>query len=33
MLRSALCGYSDVYIFVKGTISVEGTDDVYKKIK
>ena len=27
MLRSALCDYSDVYIDVKGRISVRGTND------
>ena len=26
MLRSYLCDYSDAYIFVKGTITVEGED-------
>ena len=25
MLRSSLCNYSDVYIFVKGPITVENT--------
>ena len=27
MLRSDLCDNSDAYIFVKGTITVEGDDD------
>ena len=27
MLRSDLCDYSDVYIVVKGRITVEGDDD------
>ena len=27
MLRSYLCGYNDVYIVVKGAITVEGNDD------
>ena len=26
MLRSDLCEYSDAYIFVKGTITIEGTN-------
>ena len=31
MLRSDLCDYSDVYIIVKGTITVEGDHDDKKK--
>ena len=31
MLRSNLCDYSDAYIFVKGTITVEGDNDAKKK--
>ena len=32
MLRSDLCDYSDAYIFVKGTITVDGADnDAYEK--
>ena len=31
MLRSDLCDYSDVYIVVKGTITVEGTNDAQKR--
>ena len=27
MIRSDLCDYSDAYILVKGTITVEGDDD------
>ena len=27
MLRSSLCGYSDVYILVKGNITVNNTED------
>ena len=27
MLKSSLCDYSDAYIFVKGTISIEGAGD------
>ena len=27
MLRADLCDYSDAYILVKGTITVEGDDD------
>ena len=27
ILRSNLCGYSNAYIVVKGTITVEGTND------
>ena len=30
MLRSVVCDYSDAYIVLKGTITVEG-DDVNKK--
>ena len=33
MLRSDLCDYSDAYIFVKGTINVEGTNNAYEKNK
>ena len=33
MLRSGLCDYSDVYIDVKGAITVEGTDDANEKNK
>ena len=33
MLRSGLCDYSDVYIDVKGAITVEGTDDAIEKNK
>ena len=33
MLKSGLCDHSDVHIFVKVTITVEGTDDVNKKNK
>ena len=33
MLRSDLCDYSDVYIVVKGRITVEGDDDDKKEIK
>ena len=31
MLRSELCDYSDVYIVVKGTITVEGDDAKIKR--
>ena len=31
MLRSDLCDYSNVYIVVKGKITVEGDDDHKKK--
>ena len=31
MLRLDLCGYRDVYIVVKGTITVEGDNDSKKK--
>ena len=31
MLRSDLCNYSDVYIVVKGTISVTGTNDANRR--
>ena len=31
MLRSDLCGYSDVYIVVKGNITVEGTNNRDRK--
>ena len=27
MLKSSLCDYSDVYVFVKGTITVDDTSD------
>ena len=30
MLRSDLCDYSDAYIVVKGTITVEGAENRYK---
>ena len=33
MLRSDLCDYSDAYIVVKGTITVEGDDDDKKRNK
>ena len=33
MLRSDLCDYSDAYIVVKGTITVEGTNYANKKNK
>ena len=33
MLRSDLCDYSDAYIVVKGTITVEGNDDNKKRDK
>ena len=33
MSRSDLCDYSDVYIFVKGTITVSGTNDSNKRNK
>ena len=31
LLRSYLCDYSDAYIIVKGTITVEGDDDDKKR--
>ena len=31
MLRSDLCDYSDAYIVVKGTITVEGDNDVKER--
>ena len=31
MLRSDLCDYSDVYIVVRGTISVTGTNDANRR--
>ena len=31
MLRSNLCDYSDVYIVVRGRISVSGTNNVSKR--
>ena len=33
MLRSDLCHYSDVYVVVKGRISIKGTNDANKKNK
>ena len=33
MLRSDLCDYSDAYIAVKGTITVEGTTPVNRRNK
>ena len=33
MLRSDLCDYSDAYIVVKGTITIEGDGDNKKEIK
>ena len=33
MLRSDICDYSDAYIVVKGTITVEGDDDNKKRDK
>ena len=30
MLRSYLCDYSDAYIVIRGTIIVEGTNDIDK---
>ena len=33
MLRSDLCDYSDVYIVVKGRISVTGPNNANKGIK
>ena len=33
MLRSDLCCYSDVYVVVKGRISIKGTNDANKKNK
>ena len=33
MLRSELCDYSDLYIVVKGTITVEGDDAKIKRDK
>ena len=33
MLRSDLCGYSNVYIVVKGRIMVTGTDNVSRRNK
>ena len=33
MLRSDICDYSDAYIIVKGTITVEGDDDNTKRDK
>ena len=31
MLRSNLCDYSDIYIFVKGRTLVDGTDEPNEK--
>ena len=33
LLRSDICDYSDAYIIVKGTITVEGDDDNTKRDK
>ena len=33
MLKSDLCDYSDIYVVVKGTITVEGDDDKKKRDK
>ena len=33
MLRSYLCGYSDAYIVVKGTITAESTNDANSRNK
>ena len=33
MLRSDLCNYSNAYIIVKWTITVEGTDDANTRNK
>ena len=33
MIRSDLCDYSDPYIVVKGTITVEGDDNANKRNK
>ena len=33
LLRSDLCDYSEVHIVVKGTITVEGTNDANKRNK
>ena len=33
MLRSDLCGYSNVYIVVKGRIMVTGTDNANRRNK
>ena len=33
MLRSILCDYSDGYIVVKGSISVTGNNDAYRRNK
>ena len=33
MLRLCLCDYSDVYVVVKGTITVEGTNDANRRNK
>ena len=33
MLRLDICDYSDAYIIVKGTITVEGDDDNKKRDK
>ena len=31
MLQSDLCDYSDAYLIVKGTITVTGSNNKYKK--
>ena len=33
MLISDLCSYSDLYIVIKGTITVEGTNDANRRNK
>ena len=33
MLRSDLCNYSDACTVIKGTITVDGTNDVNKRTK
>ena len=33
LIRSVLCDYSGAYISLKGTITVESTNDVKKRIK
>ena len=33
MIRSDLCDYSDIYIVVKGTITVKGYNDADKRNK
>ena len=32
-MKSNLCDYSDAYIVVKGTIAIEGDDDIKKELK